>query len=226
MAELRQPSTPQSVSPPCCRVCLLFQGGEAVLSPQDPFPGAELAGIKCSDLRGFSVTHHLIIPQLLPAAVCSGEFTAIALPVPHPIPHSRFCCCHPCPKRAPQAPGSSCQAARGRADGTRGKGELFPAQPSGKTEPKGLSARGGHPALSLLSLCCARAAEPAGTRLRGTVATVPARHRARGGSQGSRWEGAAGRGPSCPVSPFLARQITLLEALECSKVGWEGVDFS
>lgn len=74
--------------------------------------------------------------------------------------------------------------------------------------------------------CCARAAEPAGTRLRGTVATVPARHRARGGSQGSRWEGAAGRGPSCPVSPFLARQITLLEALECSKVGWEGVDFS
>lgn len=156
MAELRQPSTPQSVSPPCCRVCLLFQGGEAVLSPQDPFPGAELAGIKCSDLRGFSVTHHLIIPQLLPAAVCSGEFTAIALPIPSLIPV--FAAAIPVPNGPHRHREAAARQHEEGQMGHRGKGELFPAQPSGKTEPKGLSARGGHPALPLLSLllcpCC------------------------------------------------------------------------
>lgn len=137
MAELRQPSTPQSVSPPCCRVCLLFQGGEAVLSPQDPFPGAELAGIKCSDLRGFSVTHHLIIPQLLPAAVCSGEFTAIALPIPSLIPV--FAAAIPVPNGPHRHREAAARQHEEGQMGHRGKGELFPAQPSGKTEPKGLS---------------------------------------------------------------------------------------
>lgn len=152
MAELRQPSTPQSISPPCCRVCLLFQGGEAVLSPQDPFPGAELAGIKCSDLRGFSVTHHLIIPQLLPAAVCSGEFTAIALPIPS-HPSFPFLLLPSLSQTGPtgtgkQLPGST---RKGRWD-TGGK------ESSSLPSPAGLSARGGHPALPLLSLllcpCC------------------------------------------------------------------------
>lgn len=122
---------------------MLFQGGEAVLSPQDPFLGAELAGIKCSDLRGFSVTHHLIIPQLLPAAVCLGEFTAISLPLPHPIPHSRFCCCHPCPKWDPQAPGSSCQAARGRADGTQEERRALPCPAQRENGAKGAQHTGG-----------------------------------------------------------------------------------
>lgn len=156
MAELRQPSTPQSVSPPCCRVCLLFQGGEAVLSPQDPFPGAELAGIKCSDLRGFSVTHHLIIPQLLPAAVCSGEFTAIALPIPSLIPV--FAAAIPVPN-GPHRHREA--AARQHEEGQMGHGgkesSSLPS-PAGKRSQRGSAHGGGHPALSLLSLllcpCC------------------------------------------------------------------------
>lgn len=158
MAELRQPSTPQSVSPPCCRVCLLFQGGEAVLSPQDPFPGAELAGIKCSDLRGFSVTHHLIIPsscQLL-SARASSQPSLSPCPIPSLIPV--FAAAIPVPNGPHRHREAAARQHEEGQMGHRGKGELFPAQPSGKTEPKGLSARGGHPALSLLSLllcpCC------------------------------------------------------------------------